>query len=151
MAAKQGLNRLLRVRQLEEELSRVELEVAVGDRNRMGEELASVAQRQAAGRRDLVRGIMERDTAGRAGSVIEVEQARRLQLRMEPRLEAAEDEVARQREEFLARKRDRRQVETLVDEQQRIAREAAGRRAQQMLDDWYGRRSQIKNRPTEED
>jgi hypothetical protein len=55
-------------------------------------------------------------------------------------LKEAERELERQREEFLRRRVDRRQVETLVTEARLGAEQEAGRRAQQMLDDWYGRR-----------
>ena len=141
MAVRRVLSRLLRLRELEEEQSRVELEIAVGKRNRVAEQLAQAVQRQAQGRRNFANGIVERDTTSRTGAVMEMEQARRQQLRIEPRLAAADTEVGRQREEFLARRTKRRQVETLVDQERAMIREEAGRRAQQVLDDWYGQRS----------
>jgi flagellar export protein FliJ len=141
MAKGRVLNRLLRLRELEEELSRVQLEAAVGDRNRVAGELAVVVQRQAHGRKSFAAWAGDPDTAGRTGAMIAMEQARKQRTRIEPRLEAAEREVIRQREEFLAHRTERRQVETLVDEQQATMREETARRAQQMLDDWYGRRS----------
>jgi flagellar export protein FliJ len=140
MTVKRVLSRLLRLRELEEEQSRLELEAAVGNRNRVAQELTVVVHRQIQGRMDFVNGISEKDTAGRTGAVIEMEQARRQRLRIEPRLESADAVVMRQREQFMARRIGRRQVETLVDQERLAAREQAGRRAQQMLDDWYGRR-----------
>jgi flagellar export protein FliJ len=140
MAVQRILRRLQRLRELEEEQSRLELEAAVGNRNRVAQELAAAVQQQIQGRTDFVNGISEEDASGRTGAVIEIEQARRQRLRIEPRLEAADIEVAKQREEFMARRTGRQQVETLVDQERKTEREEAGRRAQQMLDDWYGRR-----------
>jgi flagellar export protein FliJ len=140
MAVKKVLERLLRLRELEEEQSRLTLESAVEDRNRIDRELSDAADRQAQGRRTFVAGMSAPDSVGRCGGVMEMEQARRLRQQIAPRLKAAEDEMTRQRDDFLARRTARRQVETLVDEEQQAGRESEARRAQQMLDDWYGRR-----------
>ena len=141
MAKRRVLQRLLRLRELEEELSRLELEAAVGERNRVAGELAAAVKRHAHGREVFAAAIGEPDTAGRTGAVMAMEQARKQRIRVEPRLETADREVVRQREEFLTRRTGRRQVETLVDREQLAAQEAVSHRAQQMLDDWYGRRS----------
>jgi len=145
MTGRKVLDRLLRLREMEEEQSRHELEAAVGDRNRVAAELKNAIDRQAMGRRSLVSGIEERDCFGRTSAVIEMERARRMRMRVEPRLEAAEVEVKRQREEFLLRRAAREQVETLVDQERAATLEKTGRRAQQMLDDWYGRRTPSDN------
>ena len=71
---------------------------------------------------------------------MELERAREQQVKIRTRFDASEAEVARQREEFLLRRTERRQVETLVDDQQAMDVIETARRAQQMLDDWYGRR-----------
>jgi hypothetical protein len=42
---------------------------------------------------------------------------------------------------FQMRRTGRRQVETLLDQEHAKVLEEAGRRAQRMIDDWYGRRS----------
>jgi flagellar export protein FliJ len=140
MAAKKVLERLLRLRELEEEQNRLELEAAVGDRNRIAQELNAALERRAQGRRSFVAGIGEVDSAQRCGGVLEMEQARRLGQRIAPRLEAAEDEMLRQREKFLVSRTGKRQVETLVEQQRQDEHQLAMRRAQQMLDDWFGRR-----------
>lgn len=141
MANRRVLSRLLRLRELEEEMSRMELESAVGDRNRVAGEFAAAVNRQALGRQGFLVSIGDPDTAGRTGAVISMEQARKLSARIAPMLEAADREVVRRREEFLSRRTGRQQVETLVEGEQQALKEEAGRRAQQMLDDWYGRRS----------
>jgi flagellar biosynthesis chaperone FliJ len=140
MPGKRVLQRLLRIRELREEQSRVELEAAVGQRNRVGEEFMEAKSRETQGRSAFVAGISEDDRIGRAAGMIEMEQARKERPRIATRLEAANAEVERQRDEFLAHRTARRQVETLVSAKQATLRAEAARRAQQTLDDWYGRR-----------
>ena len=140
MAEKRVLARLLKLRVLEEELSRAELEAAVAARNRIEMEMSAAEGRRVRGRRTFADALGDVDTAERTGGVMEMEQAKLLRLRIQPRLKAADTEAVRQREEFLARRTSRRQVETLIDNQRQQAGIEAGRRAQQMLDDWYGRR-----------
>ena len=140
MAVRRVLHRLLRLRELEEQLSRMELEAAVQNRRQVAQELAIAVHEQAQGRKNFVQGIFETDAVIRTGAVIAMEQARQKRTRIEPNLEAADREVARQQVEFLARRTGRRQVETLVDQEGATAREEAARKAQQMLDDWYGGR-----------
>jgi len=141
MAEKRVLHRLLRLRELEEELSRVQLEAAVADRDRVAEELAAAAERQALGRKGFVASLGDVDTAERTGGILSMEQARLQRGRIEPRLQAADAGIVRQREEFLSRRIGRRQVETLVEREEAEARTENNRRAQQMLDDWFGRRA----------
>ncbi len=140
MSGTRVLQRLLRLRELQEEQSRVELEAAVGNRNRVAQELAAAASRQAQGRRAFMAGIYVQDATGRTACSVEMEQAEKTRPRIAARLEAADAEVARQREVFLAHRISRRQVETLVSAEQAALKEEAARRMQQMLDDWYGRR-----------
>ena len=140
MAVKRVLTRLLRLRELEEELSRVELESAVGQRSRIERELETARARQAQGRRRFVAEAGNGETVGWMAALVQMEQARTHGDRIEGSLAAAEAEVARQRQEFMERRVDREQVETLLDGAHREAEIEAGRRAQQMLDDWYGRR-----------
>ena len=147
MAEKRVLARLLKLRELEEELSRVELEAAIAARSRIEGEMSAAEDRRVQGRRSFADALGDVDTAGRTGGVMEMEQAKLQRLRIQPRLEAADSAAAWQREEFLARRTSRRQVETLLDNHRQQAEIEAGRRAQQMLDDWYGRRVKPETSP----
>jgi flagellar export protein FliJ len=138
------LTRLLRLRELEEEQTRIQLESAVGDRDRVQEDLAQTADYLTQGRQSFRASVTNRDAMGRTGAVLETEQARQQRLRILPRLQAAEAEVTRQREEYLLRRTGRRQVETLVENEKEMAAVETARRVQQILDDWYGRRGQMK-------
>ena len=143
MAEKRVLARLLRLRELEEELSRQSLELAVTERRQVQREMEAARSCEVQGRANFVGGLGEADSAGRVGGTLEMEFARRRQLALRPLMDAADERVSRQREEFLHRRMERRQVETLVANQRTAADVEAGRRAQQMLDDWYGRRSRV--------
>jgi len=145
MAVRRVLTRLLRLRELEEEQSRIQLESAVGERDRVQEDLARAAEYLTQGRQSFTAGIANRDALGRTGAALETEQARQQRHRILPQLRAAEAEVTRQREEYLLRRTDRQQVETLVENEKKMAAVEAARRAQQMLDDWYGRRGRTRS------
>jgi flagellar export protein FliJ len=134
------LERLWRLRELEEEQSRLELEARVGDRNRAAQRLAGAVESGARSRKAFAAALGDPNTATRQGALLELEHARRRQAVLRPQLEQAEGELEIRREEFLARRTERRQVETLLEREQAMALEETARRAQQMLDDWYGRR-----------
>ena len=67
-----------------------------------------------------------------------------------PKIDSKQEEVAERRQEFLIKRVERRQAETLIEETE--AREAieAGRRGQQSLDDWYNSRQYRKDANLEE-
>jgi hypothetical protein len=69
-----------------------------------------------------------------------VEQARGAAERLKVGLKAAHEETGRRREAYLACRTGRRQVETLLENRRLEGELARARRAQQTLDDWYGRR-----------
>ena len=140
MAKRNVLERLWRLRELEEEQSRLELEARVTERNRIARHLAEVSSGAARSRGEFVDRLADSDTAARTGALVELEQARRGQAAIRPRLDQAATDVELRRDEFLARRTGRRQVETLLDREREAARAETARRAQQMLDDWYGRR-----------
>jgi flagellar export protein FliJ len=140
MAKRRVLERLWRLRELEEEQSRLALEARVQDRDRIAQRLESATQGVVQSRRVFADRLGDPDTATRTGALAELGQARRRQAAIRPQFELAEIEVERGREEFLARRTGRRQLETLLERGQQAAREETARRAQQMLDDWYGRR-----------
>jgi flagellar export protein FliJ len=140
MTVRPALTRLLRVRELEEELTRIALEAAVVERDRVEREMAAVRERKALGRMSFAAGIEGGNGLERAGGLVAMELAENEQRHLTPRLQAADNQVALRRAEFLARRIGRRQAETLLTEAKRTAAAEADRRAQQMLDDWYGRR-----------
>lgn len=140
MSASKTLRRLARIRELEEEQSRLVLEAAARSREEVASELLAAHQERRDGRVDLVRGVERSDGRVRQTGLVRMEMAARQTEVLRPQLERMDQELARQRDEYLARRTARRQVETLLAEAERLARQEADRRAQQMLDDWYGRK-----------
>jgi len=140
MAMRNVLSRLLRIRELEEEQSRVRLEELAGARARVGLEMESAIRENGDGRAWFQQAIAGGDALGRAEGLAAMEVAGLRRAWIAPLLREAEEELERQREEFLGRSTDRLQAETLDAEARAGAELEAGRRAQQMLDDWYGRR-----------
>jgi hypothetical protein len=57
-----------------------------------------------------------------------------------PRIAEAETAVEERRREFLGKRIERRQTETLIDEAEALDKVEAGRRAQRDLDDWFRNR-----------
>lgn len=135
------LARLARIREMEEELSRLRLERAVVERERTLRRWNDAASARAEGRRAFVEGVEKDCPVERVGGLIAAEENRERQAALAPALAEADLEIEQLRVEFLARRTAARQAETLMEEERRQKRAEESRRVQQMLDDWYGRRS----------
>jgi hypothetical protein len=138
-----SLARLLRVRHLLEESSRMELERRAA--------LAARVEELREGERAKIRAGRERALASICGSGPEedrlrersmewrsAEDAARREQQLEPVSQAAARRVAEGREEFLERRKERRQVERVLEAEQERLREEQERRTQRGLDDWFG-------------
>jgi flagellar biosynthesis chaperone FliJ len=163
MPVSRALRRLLRVLHLEEEEARRALESALGDLRRLEHALAAARERDRAGRSLVARGAAAGAVAAgkipagekidgladglvdslvdgiidRLAGLEESLAAARRTAALQPRIREAEQQVASRRELYLAKRVERRQAETLVEEAAvRDALEAA-RRAQHSLDDWH--------------
>jgi len=137
MAVSRVLRRLMRVRELEEEQRRLALENANGDLNRLHETINAAQERGRQGRRRMGEAIGGGDLEGRLANMEEMRTSERFSQVLTPRIELQEAVVSERREEFLEKRLERRQAETLIEES--AAREALeeGRRAQMGMDDWY--------------
>jgi flagellar biosynthesis chaperone FliJ len=140
MRAPRFLARLLRIRELEEERSRLELEAAVREQNRIASALEEAVRHEAQARRDFASGVSDMDAAGRAAAVIEMERSRRQQDFFELMLNSVESEVIRRRREFRTCQTEKEQVEELPHKEKANLQEKSDRRVHQLLDDWYARR-----------
>ncbi len=138
MAVSRALRRLLRIRNLEEEQSRLAVESALVELRRLEHALSATVERERRGRGLITLSARNGELPDRVAGVAEMHIANAHASALTPRIAEAEVEVADLREEFLLRRVERRQAETLIDEtEERDAIEAA-RRGQQALDDWYG-------------
>jgi hypothetical protein len=70
----------------------------------------------------------------------ETRAAGRVALALKPRVWDAEQDVAGLREDYLARRVERRQAETLIEEAETRDAQDSERRSQQGLDDWFRNR-----------
>ena len=140
MAVSRGLRRLLRIRELEEEQGRIALEAAMGDLSRLRNAQAATAERGRRGRRLVSSSAVTGEFPDRLAGLEETRGAERLAAALAPRIADADEEVANLREDYLARRVERRQAETLIVEAE--ARDAldADRKSQQALDDWFRNR-----------
>ena len=147
MAVSHALRQLFRIRDLAEEQSRLALESAVGDLNRLKHALAASVERDRRGRRLVAASACTGELPDRLAGLEETHAADRHAAALAPRIADAELAVAVLREEFLLKRVERRQAETLL--QETVARDAvkAGRREQQALDDWFRNRQHREKAP----
>lgn len=137
MAVSSAMQRLLRIRHLQEEQSRVELASALDELHILEQALQASAVRERRGRLLTSLSAHTGELADRAAGWEEAHAAAGHAAYLNPRVADAREDVSDLRTEFLARRVERRQAETLIDEA--VARDAiqSGRRMQQAQDDWF--------------
>jgi flagellar export protein FliJ len=140
MAVSRALRRLLRIRNLEEEQNRRALELAVGELNRLESALTATEEKERRGRRWIESSVRAGDPMDRFAGLEEIRAASRHGKALAPRIESQQEDVADLRQEFLDKRVERRQAETMIEKNE--AREAVenDRHGQQSLDDWYSSR-----------
>jgi flagellar biosynthesis chaperone FliJ len=137
MPVSRSLRRLLRIRDLEEEQSRLALESALGELNRLQHALAASTERDRRGRKLVGTSVRTGELPDRVAGLEETLAAGRRTAVLAPRIAQTELEVVALREEFLGKRVERRQAQTLIEENEARDAEEAGRHGQQALDDWY--------------
>jgi hypothetical protein len=140
VAVSRVLRRLLRIRILKEEQSRTALEAGMGELRALQAAQAASVFRDRQGRRLVETSAETGELLDRLAGLEEQQAAGRWQQSLVPRIQHAEQEIAGLREEYLARRVERRQVETLVEESEARTAADADRRSQQGLDDWFRNR-----------
>ena len=143
MQKEKTLARLTRIRQMEEEMSRVELEAVVAERERIFRRWQAAGEARRAGRTSFTRSVEGGDERTRQDSLRAIEQSDRRQESLAKMLVSADRAVEHLRGEFLARRTATRQAETLTEEARRELGAEEARRLQQMLDDWFGNRNRL--------
>jgi hypothetical protein len=146
MAGMRALRRLLRIRELEEEHCRVAMESALAELHRLEHALAANQDRDRRGRALLQASAHTGELQDRLAAIEESKAAMRVAAVLESRRPRAEQQLGQLREQYLAKRVERRQVETLIEEA--AAREAldTGRRTQMGLDDWFRNRMHRRGR-----
>jgi hypothetical protein len=137
MPVSRALRRLLRVLDLEEEQTRRTLDTALAELRLLEHSRAIAAERDRAGRRLVTASAVSGEWEDRLAGLEETRAALRRVAEIAPRLRDAERAVAAQRAVFLAKRVERRQAETLIQNAESQDAIEAARRSQQGLDDWY--------------
>lgn len=137
MAAARSLRRLLHVLELEEEQARQALEGAVNELRQIEAALASTVERERRGRRLVTASACSGELADRLAGLEEARWAKRRAAALATRIAAAELQAAARRQEFRAKRVERRQTETLIRNREAQDALESGRHGQQALDDWY--------------
>jgi hypothetical protein len=140
VALSRALRRLLRIRDIEEEQSRIALEAAIGDRRRLEQAQIAATERDRCGRGLVDASTQTGELTDRLAGLEEQHAADRFQRSLAPRILDAERDVVSLREDYLERRVERRQAETLVKESEAREGLEAERRSQQGLDDWFRNR-----------
>jgi hypothetical protein len=130
----------LRIRELEEEQNRLALESALGELNRLENALRVTVERARRGRRLVETSAQTGELTDRLAGLEERHATDRLFAVLEPRIEAKQEEVVARREEFILKRVERLQAETLIQDAEAQEATEADRRGQQALDNWYGSR-----------
>lgn len=140
MGVSRGLRRLLRVRDLEAEQARLELESALRDLHALEQARAAATAWDRRGRRLVERSTETGEMVDRLAGIEETRTAERFSRALAPRIAGREQDVTWLREEYLARRVERRQAETLIEEAETRDGLERDRRSQQALDDWFRNR-----------
>ena len=137
MPVSRALRRLLRIRELEEEQSRLALESALGELSGLEKALTQAAECGREGRRLVASSAQSGELPDRLAGLEEWRAAMKRGAALEERRSVAEQEAEMLRQAFLICRVDRLQAETLIEKTQAKDAIGAERRGQQALDDWH--------------
>lgn len=140
MAASKALQRVVRIRGLQEEQQRAALEAALAELHQLEAAVAECTVRERHNRRMLEQAAVLNNCADRQSALVELDAARRRNRVLHTRLLAMQNAAELLRAAFLEKRVERRQAETLVAEADARERAVQGRRAQQTLDDGHNDR-----------
>jgi hypothetical protein len=140
MAVTQALRRLLRIRSLQEEQGKLALESALGDLNRLESALTASSERDRRGRELVQQSAQTGELPIRVTGIEETRTALRFAHAIKPHIDAKKQEVNTLRKEYLDKRVERRQTESLLVSIAAQETKEEERRSQQKLDDWYAAR-----------
>jgi len=140
MAVSRALRRLLRIRDLQEEQSRLALESSQGELNRLEDALKATENRDRRGRQLVDASARTGELPDRLSGLEEMRTAIRISAVLAPRIEAQQMDLANRQLEFQTMRVARKQAESLIADAESLDALDAGRRGQQSLDDWYSSR-----------
>jgi hypothetical protein len=137
MAVSRAMQRLLKVLEIQEEEYRAAMEAARAELKQLEQALTRSVERERGGRHLVAASAASGDVTDRIAGLEEAHTARRVAAALAPRIAEAELAVHARRREFLGKRIERRQTETLIEEAGARDKLEAGRRTQRDLDDWF--------------
>jgi hypothetical protein len=142
MAVSKTLERLLRIRDLQEEQHRQALESAAGQLRELQAAKDAAAETERSGRAWVAASVQTGVLADRQGGLVQATAASRRAVLLAQHIARAEAETKRLHETFLEKRVERRQAETLFNESASRSAIESNRRSQRAVDDWHGSRKQ---------
>jgi aspartokinase len=137
MAVSRAMRRLLRVLEMQEEQAKVQMESALADLRRLERALNAAGERERAGRQLVKTSAMASESTDRLAGVEESRMASRQAAALKPRIAGAGTAVNERRREFMDKRVERRQAETVIERAEAQEAAEAGRRGQRESDDWF--------------
>jgi hypothetical protein len=149
MAVSRAMRRLLRVLEMQEEQARAQMESALADLRRLERTLDAAGEREREGRRLVNASAMAsaaenatqneatNEMRDRLAGVEESRMASRQAAALKPRIAGAGTAVNERRREFLDKRIERRQAETVIEHAEALESTEARRRGQRESDDWF--------------
>jgi len=131
------LRNLFQLRQIEEENSASLLERASSELRRLDDTLTVTRVRETAGRSLVEESIRTGETQDRLAGFAEVNSAARVRTVVTRRKRQAEENLERIRQQYLAKRMESRQVETLLRAAAELEAHEQQRRSQSALDEWH--------------
>jgi flagellar export protein FliJ len=135
VAISRGLSRLLGIREAEEQHRRSLLDGATAELHRLENAIRNAEERSRLGRARIASSVQSGDAEDRVAGLEEIAASDRLRAALLRRTAAAKKQVDELRREYLAKRIERRQAETLVDVAKAKEAVELNRRAQRELDD----------------
>ena len=137
MAIPRNMRRLLHVLEIEEEQRRAEMESALGDLHRLERALEAAEEREREGRRLVLASAVTGEIADRLAGLEESRAARRVGAALQPKIAETRAEASARRRDFLTKRIERRQAETVIRRAEAAEATEAGRRGQRVQDEWF--------------
>jgi flagellar export protein FliJ len=131
------LARLLDIRYAEERQSRNLMESAVLELRSLEKISEDTHKRRKDARALITTSLGTGDGLDRIAALEEMAISERVAIALQKKIVAIELQVERLRQDFLAKRTERRQVETLIDHAKAQEAIESKRRAQTAMDDWY--------------
>lgn len=141
MAVSRAMRRLLQVLEIQEEGCRAAVALARAELKRLEQAITWNVERERAGRRLLAASAASGEIAeqiiDRIAAIEEAQVAKRIAAALVPRLAELESAANARQQEFLGKRIERRQTETLIEKAEALESIEAGRRGQRNLDEWF--------------